>query len=244
MDRVRPLYYNGTATQEKRDERGRKAQMAHEIEIKLRVNDPGKLRSALKGMGARTVHSATGRIHEWNTLFDTPGQDLRKRDQLLRSRIETPDGQASRGKKNAAQPALLTFKGPVFSGRRRDGSATRAQRHKVREEIEFQVGDAVAVAEILERLGMRPSFHYEKYRTTFALPATKPWATGLLIELDETPIGTFLELEGPPKAIDRAAKELGFSKEDYILTNYVSLFVEDRRRRGKKMGDMVFQKRK
>jgi adenylate cyclase class 2 len=138
----------------------------------------------------------------------------------------------------------LTFKGPVFSGRRRDGSATRAQRHKVREEIEFQVGDAVAVAEILERLGMRPSFHYEKYRTTFALPATKPWATGLLIELDETPIGTFLELEGPPKAIDRAAKELGFSKEDYILTNYVSLFVEDRRRRGKKMGDMVFQKRK
>ena len=91
---------------------------------------------------------------------------------------------------------------------------------------------------------MRPSFHYEKYRTTFQLPATKPWAKGLLIELDETPIGTFMELEGPPRAIDRAAKELGFSKRDYILTNYVSLFADDCRRRGRKMGDMVFQKRK
>ena len=53
-----------------------------------------------------------------------------------------------------------------------------------------------------------------------------------------------MELEGPPRAIDRAAKELGFSKKDYILTNYVSLFAEDCRRRGQKMGDMVFQKRK
>ena len=83
MDRVRPLYYNGNATQEKRGERGRKAQMAHEIEIKLRVNDPGKLLAVLKGMGARTVHRGTGRIHEWNTLFDTTGQELRKREQLL-----------------------------------------------------------------------------------------------------------------------------------------------------------------
>ena len=91
---------------------------------------------------------------------------------------------------------------------------------------------------------MHPSFHYEKYRTTFALSATKTWAKGLLIELDETPIGIFMELEGPPKAIDQAAKELGYSKKDYILTNYVSLFAEECRRRGKMMGDMVFQKRK
>ena len=242
MDRVRPLYYNGNATQEKRDERGRKAQMAHEIEIKLRVNDRGKLLAVLKGMGARTVHRGTGRIHEWNTLFDTTGQELRKREQLLRTRIETPDGQVSWRKKNAPQPALLTFKGPVLGGGRR-GRGSRAERHKVREEIEFPVGDAVKLAKILERLGMHPSFHYEKYRTTFALP-TKPWAKGLLIELDETPIGIFMELEGPPKAIDQAAKELGYSKKDYILTNYVSLFAEECRRRSKKMADMVFQKRK
>jgi len=134
MDRVRSLYYNGNATQEKRDEQGRKAQMAHEIEIKLRVNDPGKLRAALKAMGARTVHRGTGRIHEWNTLFDTPGQELRKREQLLRTRIETLEGKVSLRKKNTPQPALLTFKGPVLGGGRR-GRGSRAERHKVREEI-------------------------------------------------------------------------------------------------------------
>jgi len=52
-------------------------------------------------------------------------------------------------------------------------------------------------------------FRYEKYRTTFRLPDSNAWANGLLIELDETPIGTFVELEGPAAAIDRAAEELG-----------------------------------
>jgi len=221
-----------------------KTQMAQEIEIKLRVQDIDALKATLKRMGARLLFRGTGRIHEWNTLFDTVQQDLRKRQQLLRTRIETPDGHVSRSKKSVSQSALLTFKGPLVAKQRQRGSSTHAEQHKVREEIEFQLGDAAGVAKVLERLGMRPSFHYEKYRTTFQLPATKPWAKGLLIELDETPIGTFVELEGPPRAIDRAAKELGFSKKDYILTNYVSLFADDCRRHGQKMGDMVFQKRK
>jgi predicted adenylyl cyclase CyaB len=197
--------------------------MAQEIEIKLRVKDAEGLRAALKGMGARALHGGTGRVHEWNTVFDTARQDLRKREQ---------------------QPALLTFKGPVVARAGRHGKATIDERHKVREEIQFRIADAASLAKILERLGMRPSFHYEKYRTTFRLPAAKQWAKGLLIELDETPIGTFVELEGRRKAIDRAAKELGFSKKDYILTNYLSLFAEDCRRRDKHKGDMVFQRRK
>src|SRR5580704_13291005 len=196
--------------------------MGQEIEIKLRVNDADGLRAALKGMGARVQHGGTGRVHEWNTVFDTARQDLRKREQLLRTRIETPDGQAPRRQDQAQQqPALLTFKGPVVARAGRHGKATIDERHKVREEIQFRIADAASLAKILERLGMRPSFHYEKYRTTFRLPATKLWAKGLLIELDETPIGIFMELEGPPIAIDRAAKELGFSTKDYILKNYV-----------------------
>jgi adenylate cyclase class 2 len=208
--------------------------MAKEIEIKLRVNDVEELKGRLKRMGARLVSAGNGRVHEWNTLFDTARQDLRKREQLLRIR---------RGKKNARQPALLTFKGPVFAERRRGGNSKHDERHKIREEIEIQISDAAALAKILERLNMRPSFHYEKYRTTYRLPH-RAWAKGLLIELDETPIGTFMELEGPPRAIDRAAKELGFSKKDYVLTNYLRLFAEECRRRGKKMCDMTFRKRK
>jgi adenylate cyclase class 2 len=221
----------------------RKAQMAKEIEIKLRVNHVEELRGRLKRMGARLVPAGNGRVHEWNTLFDTARQDLRKREQLLRIRVETSDGGVSRGKKNARQPALLTFKGPVFAERPRGGNSKHDERHKIREEIEIRISDAAALAKILERLNMRPSFHYEKYRTTYRLP-NRAWAKGLLIELDETPIGTFMELEGPPRAIDRAAKELGFSRKDYIVTNYLRLFAEECRRRGKKMCDMTFRKRK
>ncbi len=79
--------------------------------------------------------------------------------------------------------------------------------------------------------------------SAFRLPASNAWAAGLLIELDETPIGIFLELEGPASAIDRAAKALGFERRDYILANYMVLYREYCRRRGKKPRDMLFAKR-
>jgi adenylate cyclase class 2 len=87
-------------------------------------------------------------------------------------------------------------------------------------------------------------FRYEKYRTTYRLPAAFAWAKGLLIELDETPLGSFVELEGPPAAIDRAAKELGFTQRDYILQNYLALYVEECRRLGQQPRDMVFAAKK
>lgn len=65
-----------------------------------------------------------------------------------------------------------------------------------------------------------------------------------MIEVDETPIGAFVELEGPSAAIDRAAQELGFDKRDYIVKNYLALYVEDCRRQGKEPKDMVFASKK
>jgi adenylate cyclase, class 2 len=216
--------------------------MAREIEVKLPVQDSARLRGLLKRMGAQLASRGVGRVHEWNTVFDTGGEDLRQRRQLLRVRIETAGAGRRKRARNAAQPALLTFKGP--DGRTIDHAGkSRASHHKVREEIELRVQDAAALAQILERLGMRATVRYEKYRTTFRLPRSKTWSEGLLIEWDETPIGIFLELEGPAKAIDRAAKELGFSKKDYILKNYLRLNAEHCRRRGVEPGDMVFRKR-
>jgi len=55
-------------------------------------------------------------------------------------------------------------------------------------------------------------FSYEKYRTTMKLPGSARWAKDLVIEVDETPIGTFLELEGPAEAIDRAAQNLAMRR--------------------------------
>lgn len=222
--------------------------MARETEIKLRIADTAALRKKLKGVGARTVAAGSGRVHEWNTLYDTQEQDLRGKDLLLRVRVETPtDGSRSKNKGRF----LLTFKGPVRGGNVSSASEKRSVsdrrfggNHKVREEIELEIGDAKALGTIFAGLGMRESFHYEKYRTTFRMPDSARWAKGLLIEVDETPIGNFMELEGPAAAIDRAAKLLGFSKDEYVLTNYLRLHAEECTKQGEKVGDMVFLKRK
>jgi len=225
--------------------------MARETEIKLRVSDVRALRKKLARVGAQTVFAGTGRVHEFNTLYDTAKEDVRRKDQLLRVRIETHAGASSSkpvgsGSKKGKQRFILTFKGPVKGHLAKRSTSDRrfGGNHKVREEIELEIGDAKALAAILERLGMQESFHYEKFRTTFRMPEQARWARGLLIEMDETPIGNFVELEGPARAIDRAAKILGFSKNDYVLTNYLRLHAEECMRRGEKVGDMVFRKQK
>jgi adenylate cyclase class 2 len=209
--------------------------MAREIEIKLRVEDMAALRKKLKTVGARTVAGRSGRVHEWNTLYDTATADLRGRDELLRIRVETPTGVRSSKRKKRF---VLTFKRPVGDGESNRGGGGD---YKIREEIELEVTDSKALGTIFAGLGMRESFHYEKYRTTFRMGGSARWAKRLLIELDETPIGNFMELEGPTAAIDRMAKLLGFSKNEYVLTNYLRLYAEECIRRGWKVGDMVFR---
>src|SRR5205807_9717836 len=112
--------------------------------------------------------------------------------------------------------------------------------YKVRDEIEVELAESGNLARIFEGLGMSGWFRYEKYRTTFRLPASKAWAKGLLIELDQTPIGTYVELEGPGGAIDRAATELGYSKGDYVLKSYLTLYLEECRRKGVEPVHMLF----
>jgi len=233
--------------------------MPDETEIKLKIRDPKAFQRILKRLGAKPVGSATGRVHEDNLIFDTPDGGLAKHGQLLRLRTETAAAASKKSSKtkkskksrkaNPPAPAksskptrqILTFKRPTAQQ-----TAAHTSRypsfgsHKVRDEIEAHVTDSDNLIKIFEGLGMRGWFRYEKYRSTYQLPATKTWAHGLLIEVDETPIGTFVELEGPPAAIDRAATELGYSKKDYILTNYLALYAEDCRRKGQQPQNMLF----
>jgi adenylate cyclase, class 2 len=213
--------------------------MAQETEIKLRITDLKAFERALKRLGARPVR-VRGRVHEQNVIFDTPESRLAERGQLLRIRKETPErGRKARGAGKSR--VLLTFKSPVERVNEALKSKSLMGRYKVREETELEVADAGTMAKILEGLGMRGWFMYEKYRTTYRLAASKRWGKGLLIELDETPIGTFVELEGPPEAIDQAAEELGFSKQDYILKNYLVLYMEECQRNGIQPKNMVFE---
>ena len=214
--------------------------MAHEREIKLKVEDAKGFRNLLKKLGAKPVGNGSGRVHEENVIFDTPQGGLAKHGQLLRIRTEKPEGRGSSKNSKSKPRVVLTFKRPVARPVGSDAERPTDDSHKVREEIEMEVTDAATLTTIFEGLGMSGWFRYEKFRTTFRLPATKAWARGLLIELDETPIGTFAELEGPAAAIDRAAAELGYSKRDYVLKNYLTLYVEECRRKGEQPVHMLF----
>jgi adenylate cyclase, class 2 len=215
--------------------------MARETEIKLKIGDLTAFRKELARIGARVLPGFE-RVHEENVIFDTLQGRLGQQGQLLRIRTETM--QRGRGAMRAKKRFLVTFKRPMTTHAEIPASRGADNGYKVREELELQIADAAILAKIFAGLGMPAWFRYEKYRTTYRLPPAKKWATGLLIEIDETPVGTFVELEGPAKAIDRAATQLGFSKSDYVLKNYLTLYREECQRSGEEPKNMLFPKRK
>ena len=214
--------------------------VARETEIKLRISDVWSFHRALERLGARLARTGISRVHEENVIFDTSNSALAKKGQLLRIRMETPEAPGESNSRERHQRVLLTFKQPIEDPVGSEIVGETYGPYKVREELELEVADAGILARIFEGLGMSGWFRYEKYRTTFRLPDSTTWAQGLLIELDETPIGTFVELEGPDAAIDRAAGELGFSKRDYVLQSYLGLYLEQCRRRGEEPQHMLF----
>src|SRR5260370_37809092 len=115
--------------------------MAQETEIKLRISDPKALKRTLKRLGARPVGGGSGRVHEWNIIFDTPQGGLAKHGQLLRIRTETPDGKSRRKKAMDGNRVLLTFKRPADGALPGASGSRTDRRHKVREEIEVEVAD-------------------------------------------------------------------------------------------------------
>ena len=179
-----------------------------ETEVKLRIGDPAEIPARLQALGYAIV---APRLFEANTLFETQDDSLKRNGMLLRLRESGGKG-------------VITWKGPGQPGP-----------HKSRPELETSVGSIAVLQEILGRLGYRPWFRYEKYRTEFR-HADGPGT----VTVDETPIGNFLELEGDGSWIDDTARALGFSPQDYILASYGRLYVADCERRGVQPGHMVF----
>jgi adenylate cyclase, class 2 len=92
-------------------------------------------------------------------------------------------------------------------------------RHSSRVELETGVADGKRMDAILRALGYAPTFRYEKFRAE--------WTDGKgNVVVDETPIGNFCEIEGPPRWIDTTAKTLGVTPADYITKNYATLFMD------------------
>lgn len=154
----------------------------------------------------------TRRTHEVNALYDLPGQPLRQRGELLRLRKYGTEW-------------VLTHKAKSKGD---DG------RHKTRVETETRVADGPQMNAILHALGFAPTFRYEKFRAQ--------WSDGAgHVVVDETPIGNFGEIEGPARWIDRTARALHISQEDYITLTYAGLFFAWKEQTGSPAEEMTFK---
>jgi adenylate cyclase class 2 len=149
------------------------------------------------------------RAFEDNTCFDLAGRPLTNSGRLLRLR---EFGGAS----------VLTFKAPVVG----------EHRHKVKLEHETGVADPAALRSLLLALGFEVVYRYQKYRTVYALRS-------VVAALDETPLGTFVELEGAPDDVDAAAAALGARPSEFIRATYRELQELDASARGVVAGDTL-----
>jgi adenylate cyclase, class 2 len=185
-----------------------------ETEIKLPVRDREQVGNRLAQLGFKVMKP---RHFESNYLFDFPDLRLCKSGRLLRLRF-------------AAGENLLTFKGPPL----------RARRYASRREIETRVEDGALLRQVLENLELEEVFAYDKFRTVFA-GMQVPRRGSPQVAYDETPIGNYLELEGPAKWIDKVASRLGYSSRDYITATYLALYLQDCRAQDTRPGNMVFK---
>ena len=190
-----------------------------EIELKFPVSDPVAFQSKLPTLG---FHLDTPRTFEHNTLFDTPMRDLLARKHILRIR---------------QYGALCT----VTHKRRPDPEEPAdTTRYKVRIETETAVAEAAAIAAIFEQLGYIPAFIYEKYRTEWSHPIDpNPPALAHLV-IDETPIGTWAELEGPTDWIDRTLSALEIDPATCITDSYGKMFLDWKARTGSPAENLTF----
>ena len=175
--------------------------MGIEIEKKYRLTPDARERllSRLRASGATPL----GEEFEENTLYAGGNLDVRR--QVLRLR-------------RVGNRAVLTYK-------ERFDSPSAVKRHR---EDETTVGDAAALADILDALGYKPSLVYEKRRSTWQMQ-------GAELVVDELPFGLFVEIEGEEDAIVEAEELLGLGEAEAEMASYPELA----RRYGRQRGDIV-----
>jgi adenylate cyclase, class 2 len=181
------------------------------FEIEIKLRLNGNLGKIRRTLCDLGFRVSKSRVLESNVLLDTANGSLRSHGKLIRVR-------------RVGAHSVLTYKGPSELGK-----------YKKRHEIEVPLPDAFGVEQILNEIGYHPIFRYEKFRTEYS----KSPGTGKVL-LDETPIGNYLEIEGSPRWIDRTARLLGFSVDDYITRSYGYLYLAYCRERRTPPSNMLF----
>lgn len=177
-----------------------------EIEIKFLPADVQAIRQymAMRGVPSR------GRQFENNIVYDTAEATLKRENALLRLRKSTV--------------STLTLKRPA---------ASPDADFKILDEMEVRISDFATMNRILESLGYRRRFVYEKWRETFAFAHAS-------VCLDTMPYGEFIEIEGSRESIRHAADALGLAWDDRILLNYHEIFSIIRRAFNLEVKDITF----
>ena len=169
------------------------------------VETEAKIRVSSLPAVKKKIRAQGGRLinarkFEANTLFDAPGGVLGLSGRSFRVRSYGASGS-------------VTLKGVA----RVSGGV------KSREELETHVASPEILSRILHALGFVPTFRYEKFREVWQVGPT-------VVCLDETPLGHFVEIEGPVAAISRVAQSLGLSVSDFLSDSYPALWMGAGRR--------------
>jgi adenylate cyclase, class 2 len=180
-----------------------------ETEVKIRIENADEFSRELQPLNPAVL---SARHFEDNHILDFEDGRVGSSRSLIRVRLV--DGQH-----------FFTYKGPP----RREGI------FKTREELETSVADGVILLQALERIGLRVSFRYQKYRREFLVD-------GVHVAVDETPIGIYVELEGSEQGIVAIAEKLGIAQMRFLRSSYFSLYLDYCNERGVNPGFMVFDR--
>jgi len=180
--------------------------MAQEIEVKFPLRDRNELLRKLHDIGAQRLYPET---FEDNIVLDRRGE-LRTKGALLRVR-------------RFGKYSIATYKGPMSI----EGGI------KSRDEVQTGVESFELAIQLLDALGYKPTFRYQKFREVWRLKETE-------IVLDRTPIGDYFEIEGSIDTIRAVATDLGMSMDQALRQSYVDLYRQARRTRADLPENMVF----
>jgi adenylate cyclase class 2 len=164
-----------------------------------------------RGLAEAGAERLTCDEREDNVLFDTVDGRLASSGEVLRVR-------------RIGGRHLLTFKGPATY----DGAV------KQRREIELEISSSERISELLHALGFAPWMRYEKQRESWRIDDVR-------VELDHTPMGDFVELEGPTDALEKTAHRLGLDPSRAVAESYIGLWQDYRRNHPELGRDMVFE---
>jgi adenylate cyclase class IV len=179
---------------------------ADEIEVKARITAPAALRRALRRAGARLEFRGAMLDRRYDRR-----RELIRGDEVLRLRVYRPaDRRHGR--------AVFGWKGP----------ARARGRYRHRGEIEVAVTEPARLHALLERLGYRVTLAIDRRVEVYRLH-------GAVLRLERYPrMDTLLEVEGSPKAIERAIRSTGIPRERFLSESLPYFTAAYRRRTGRR----------